>query len=125
MELELKLKKIKIFFGVILFLVIVTAFVSLIVAGLRFDRISKLDPDITLYNYKDPIVSHLFIYGIVIVSIIFILPTAIGLIIGVGCILSGIIQILIENITWKGLIYFILILALITIASTPVWFIWL
>ena len=81
--MELKLKKLKIFGEFILFLVILSAIVSLIVAGVRFDRVSKLDPDITFYNYKDPILSHLFIYGVVIMSIMFLLPTAICLIIGV------------------------------------------
>ena len=120
-------KKIKNFFGEfisVLLILILTAFVSLIVGWLRFDQVSKLDPDITLYNYKDPIVSHLFIYGVVIFSITMILPMAIFLIIGLGLALLDIIEFLIEYITWKGLIYFILILALITIIGTLVWFIW-
>ena len=106
----------------ILMIIIGTAIASLIVALFRFKQVSKLDPDIRLFNYKDPTLSHLYVYAVVIFSIP--LFGVGGLtIFGVGYCLISLIQFLIETITLKGIICFIIILVALVILGALIWLI--
>ena len=128
MESELENKhwtKIKIFetLGIFILMIIIgTAIASLLVALGRFKQVSKLDPDISLFNYKDPTLSHLYVYAVVIFSIP-IFTVASIIVFGVGYGLISLIQFLIETITLKGIICFIIILVALSIFSTLVWLI--
>ena len=102
----------------ILTIIIGTAVASLGVALIRFKEVSKLDPDISLFNYKDPTLSHLYVYAVVILF-----PIASLIVFGVGYGLISLIQFLIETITLKGIILFIIILVVVSIFSTLVWLI--
>ena len=60
---------------VILLVIIISVFSFIILimtlaARARFDAIKDLIPDVTLYNYKDPLTSHLHVGVVVILSII-------------------------------------------------------
>ena len=81
----------------------------------RFYEVSKIDPEITLYNYKDPIASHLFIYFVTFSSIV-LFPIAGGLVFGLCWLLVRFVKDLIKTATLKGFIQFIIALVLISIA---------
>ena len=106
----------------ILTIIIGTAVVSLMVALIRFELVSKLDPDISLFNYKDPTLSHLYVYAVVIFSIP-IFATASLIVYGLGYGLINLIEYLIDTITLKGIICFIIILVAVSILSTLIWLI--
>ena len=106
----------------ILMIIVGTAIASLLVALDRFKQVSKLDPDIRLFNYKDPTLSHLYVYAVVIFSIpSFAIASLIVFSVGYG--LISLIEYLIDTITLKGIICFIIILVAVSILSTLLWLI--
>ena len=110
----------------IFFIVIVISSwaVSLVTSLVRFYEVSKIDPDITLYNYKDPIVSHLFIYSITISSIILFPPILTTVCVIIYHIVMGLkifVDFLINEVTWKHVGCFILALVALGIVIAIVW----
>ena len=60
-------------FLIIVFVIFVGSIPFMITfANIRFDTIKDLIPDVSLYNYKDPLTSHLHVGAVVMMSIIII-----------------------------------------------------